>query len=273
MNNVGIIGFGFVGKAVNQLNAVCETNIYDLYNNDYSTLEHKRKAYNSDIVFINVPTDLKDGRLDISILEDCIQECISHNLQLDSTIVIKSTVPVGTSRELSQYLNLTNIVFNPEFLSQRTAMQDFINEKELYLAGPKAHTSKVKRLYEEFFDYHENYDVEILETENWEEIELLKLARNTYYGLKVSYCNYLYNLCETIGIKYSSFRENFARGEWVEEQHTFVPGPDSKFGYGGKCLPKDSTELLNYCKKQDIMFVMLEESINFNALQRSKKYD
>ena len=52
-----------------------------------------------------------------------------------------------------------------------------------------------------------------------------------------------------------------------------VPGPDGKFGYGGKCLPKDSTELLNSFKKQDIMFNMLERSIDFNAMQRSKKYE
>ena len=174
-------------------------------------------------------------------------------------------------RELSQDFNLTNIVFNPEFLSQRTAMQDFINEKELYLAGSNPHTAKVRHLYEKFFDYHENYDVEIFETECWEEIELLKLARNTYYGVKVSYCNYLYNLCETIGIEYNSFREHFARGKWVGEQHTMVPGPDGKFGYGGKCLSKDSIELLNYFKKQDIMFDMLEKASNFNKTQRSKK--
>ena len=179
LTKIAIVGYGFVGKAVNQIDAVCEVNIYDLHN-DYNTLEHKRKAYNSDIIFINVPTNLKDGRLDISIIEDCIHEYKNYNLRLDPTLVIKSTIPVGTCRELSQYFNLTNIVFNPEFLSQRTAMQDFINEQELYLAGPKAHTTKIKHLYEEFFGYHENYDVEIFETENWEEIELLKLARNTY---------------------------------------------------------------------------------------------
>ena len=269
MNNIGIIGFGFVGKAVNQIDAVCEVNIYDLHN-DYNTLEHKRKAYNSDIIFINVPTNLKDGRLDISIIEDCIHEYKNYNLRLDPTLVIKSTIPVGTCRELSQRFNLTNIVFNPEFLSQRTAMQDFINEQELYLAGPKAHTTKIKHLYEEFFGYHENYDVEIFETENWEEIELLKLARNTYYGLKVSYCNYLYNLCETVGIDYNTFRSHFARNKWVGNQHTFVPGPDNKFGYGGKCLSKDSIELLNFFKKQDIIINMLEESIDSNKKQRNK---
>jgi nucleotide sugar dehydrogenase len=267
---IGIIGYGFVGKAVGQFKDVFPTNIYDPYNPDYKSLKHIRNAYNSDVVFINVPTDLKNGRLDISIVESCIQDFIKENQNSSSVIVIKSTVPAGTCETLSRRYQLDNIVFNPEFLSQRTAMEDFINQQELYLAGKKENTLKVKRLYEAFFYYKENYDVEIFETQNWAEVELLKLARNTFYGLKVSYCNYLYNLCEKINIEYSTFREHFMRAKWVGEQHTMVPGPDGKFGYGGKCLPKDSIELLNFLKENDIIFNMLEQSIDFNKDQRNK---
>jgi UDPglucose 6-dehydrogenase len=274
MINVGIIGFGFVGKAVSQLKNISavDLEIYDPNNEQYNSIEQKVKAYNCDVIFINVPTNLKNGKLDLSIIDDCLLSYGNHHFFTDkSTIVIKSTVPVGTCRDLAKKHHLSNLVFNPEFLSERTAMDDFIQETELYLAGPKHHTQKVKELYAKFYDHHNNKNIEFFETENWEEVELLKLARNTFYGLKVSYCNHLFNLCERKGIDYSQFRKHFARGEWVGEQHTMVPGPDGKFGYGGKCLPKDSTELLNFCKKQDIMFAMLEESINFNALQRSKK--
>jgi len=267
---IGIIGYGFVGKATAQLKDVFPTNIYDPFNSDYKSLKHIRNAYNADVIFINVPTDLKDGRLDISIVESCIQDFIKENQNSNSVIVIKSTIPAGTCETLSQLYRLNNIVFNPEFLSQRTAMEDFVNQQELYLAGKKENTLKVRNLYETFFDYRGNHDVKIFETQNWSEVELLKLARNTFYGLKVSYCNYLYNLCEKENIDYDSFREHFARAEWVGEQHTMVPGPDGKFGYGGKCLPKDSIELLNFLKENDIIFEMLEKSIEFNNFQRSK---
>ena len=270
INNIGIIGYGFVGKAVNQFESVCKTNIYDLHSIHYNSTIHKENAYNSDIIFINVPTDFKDGRLDISIIENCLQVYLDIG-NPSSIIVIKSTIPVGTCAELSAKYGLENIVFNPEFLTQRTAMQDFINEKELYLAGAARNTPIVKAAYKEFFEHHNNLDVQIIETEVWEEIELLKLSRNTFYGVKVSYCNHLYNLCEKLNINYDSFREHFARAEWVGQQHTAVPGPDGKFGYGGKCLPKDSTELLNFYKKQDIIFDMLEKSIDFNKTQRNKK--
>ena len=267
INNIGIIGHGFVGKAVNQFNAVYDTNIYDLHNPIYNSDKHKENAYNSDIVFINVPTDLQDNRLDTTIVENCIRT-YSEIGNKNNIIVIKSTIPVGTCSELSKKYDLNNIVFNPEFLTQRTALADFINEKELYLAGDKKYTQNVKKAYEKFFNFHNNLDVEIIETPIWEEVELLKLARNTFYSMKVGYCNHLYNLCEKLNISYEKFRLHFSRGEWVGAQHTMVPGPDGKLGYGGKCLPKDSIELLNYFKKQDIMFEMLEKSIDFNKKQR-----
>jgi len=267
---IGLIGYGFVGKAVGQFKDVFLTKIYDPYNPDYKSLSHARSAYNADVIFVNVPTDLKEARLDISIVESCILDFTKENQNSDSIIVIKSTIPVGTCETLSQRYHLDNIVFNPEFLSQRTAMEDFVNQQELYLAGKKENTLKVRSLYETFFDYKGNHDVKIFETQNWSEVELLKLARNTFYGLKVSYCNYLYNLCEKENIDYDSFCEHFARAEWVGKQHTTVPGPDGKFGYGGKCLPKDSIELLNFLKENDIIFNMLKESIEFNNIQRNK---
>ena len=273
--SIGIIGYGFVGKAVNQIESVCKTNIYDPYNALYNTLEHKEKAYSSNVVFINVPTDPKNGGLDISIVERCMEDYLDVLCPVcslpDSVLVIKSTIPVGTCAYLSEKYKLDNIVFNPEFLSQRTAMEDFVRQTELYLAGSSVNTQIIKELYEVFFTHVVNDKVEIFESEAWEEIELLKLARNTFYGIKVSYCNHLYNLCEKRNINYEDFRQHFARGEWVGAQHTVVPGPDKKFGYGGKCLPKDSAELLNFFKKEDIIFEMLEKSIGFNDLQRSKK--
>jgi len=274
MVNVGIIGHGFVGKAIATVDCIANINIYDIAQEEYNSRESKIKAYTSDIVFISVPTDLnRNNRLDISILYECMSDykniasksCLNNN-----TIVIKSTVPIGTCEELQETFNLNNIIFNPEFLTQRTAKQDFIHQKEIYLAGNKEHTSRAVLLYQDFFNYHDNKDYVFFEALNHKEFELLKLARNTFYGMKVSYCNYLYNLCKTIDVNYDSFRENFAHNEWVGSQHTYVPGPDDKLGYGGACLPKDSVELLNFFKKQGIIFDMLENSIDFNIKQRRK---
>ena len=101
MNNVGIVGFGFVGKAVSQLSTVANLQIYDPNNENYNSTDNRIKAYNCDIIFINVPTNLKNGQLDLSIVEDCLFSYRSLNLHNNSTIVIKSTIPVGTCKRLS----------------------------------------------------------------------------------------------------------------------------------------------------------------------------
>ncbi len=89
MNNVGIIGYGFVGKAVSQLSSVADIEIYDPNHQQYNSIEQKVKAYNCDIIFINVPTNLKNGKLDLSIIDDCLLSYGNHHFFTDkSTIVI-----------------------------------------------------------------------------------------------------------------------------------------------------------------------------------------
>jgi len=268
---IGVVGYGFVGRAVNQLAETFPTAIYDPYSKEFGTPEHKTRAYNADVIFINVPTDLREGRLDASIIKSCVDDFVATNRDSQSIIVIKSTVSVGTCAAIEEQYELDNVVFNPEFLSQRTAMKDFVEQKELYLAGSEENTAKVRRVYEEFFRGMGNNDVKIFETVSWEEIELLKLARNSFYGVKVGFCNYLHNICHKSGIDYDTFAQHFGRGEWVGKQHTRVPGPDGRYGYGGKCLPKDSIEMLNWYKESDILFGILDSSIKFNEEQRRLK--
>ena len=270
-DSVGVIGYGFVGKAVAQLEAVATAHIYDVADERYNSDLHKRKAYGADIIFINVPTDLRDGRLDISIIESCMSDFLANKGQNVPALVIKSTISPGVCRKLTSKYGVNNIVFNPEFLSQRTALADFVNQQEVYLAGKGEYTRKVEKLYHKFFDYCGNDKAEIFKTISWEEVELLKLARNSFYGVKVSFCNYIANLCETNGIDYAKFAESFGRGEWVGAQHTRVPGSDGQYGYGGKCLPKDSIEMLNYAAESGIVFGVLQESIEFNKKQRRLK--
>jgi UDPglucose 6-dehydrogenase len=119
-----------------------------------------------------------------------------------------------------------------------------------------------------FFEEEGGKKVEFFETEDYKEFELLKLARNSYYGVKVSYCNQIYNLCEKLKIDYNTFREHFTRCDWVEDQHTHVPGPDGKMGFGGKCLPKDTVALYSSFKERHLDFKMLKTVLEFNKEQR-----
>ena len=125
IKTVGIIGFGFVGGAVGSLAAIKQINIYDVNRSRYNSEDMRSEAYNSDVVFINVPTNLIKGRLNTSIIASCMEDYIKCRRRTDNTIVIKSTIPVGLCATLKNQFDLNNIVFNPEFLTQRTALQDF----------------------------------------------------------------------------------------------------------------------------------------------------
>lgn len=79
---IGIVGYGFVGKAVAQLKDVLTTYVYDPNNNGYNSLKHKENAYNADFIFINVPTDLLNGRLNVKIVEECMKDYKSFLIQV-----------------------------------------------------------------------------------------------------------------------------------------------------------------------------------------------
>ena len=268
IDSIGIVGYGFVGSAIGAFSSIKEVNIYDINKKDHNSRTAKFNAYNSSVIFISVPTNPLDGRLDTSIVEACLKDYKRLNERPHTTLVIKSTLPVGFCDEMATNLELSNLVFNPEFLTQRTAHEDFIGQKEVYLAGAPLHTAILKKLYQEFFDHCGHKDVQFFETPFYSYVELLKLVRNSFYALKVSFCNNIYNLCGILKVDYNIFRTYFTHGEWVEEQHTQVPGPDGKCGYGGACLPKDTLELLNFARHHNINFKMLEEAIYFNQTQR-----
>jgi UDP-glucose 6-dehydrogenase len=147
IKSVGIVGFGFVGGAVSAFDAIKQVNIYDINHTEYNSPQDKFQAYNSDVIFISVPTDLIDGRLDTSIVMSCMQDYIDCRIRQNNTVVIKSTIPVGLCTAIKNKFDLNNVVFNPEFLTQRTALADFISQKEVYLSGSPNHTSQIKRFF------------------------------------------------------------------------------------------------------------------------------
>lgn len=113
----------------------------------------------------------------------------------------------------------------PEFLSQRTYIQDFENQ-------PSVFTGDVETLKRVFPG--KPY-VELTS----EEAELAKYAHNVFGALKVTYFNSVYDVCRKAGLDYGRVLKGVLASGYIGETHTAVPGPDGKFGYGGKCFPKD----------------------------------
>lgn len=280
MKKVGIIGMGFVGRAVAQISVAgqIETCPYDLTQTGLNSVEQKTAALSADFVFVCVPTpSSQDGQLDMSIVRSVVAEWKKKNSNVDSVLVIKSTVNPGfTDQMIVEHGD--RIVFNPEFFTQRTHLDDFLNADEILVGGSNPDCIEgVLNLYRSF--YH-TVGSQLELPRRYQGMtalmaEMVKISRNSYYATKVSFMNELSELCGKMGIDYVQFREVFARqgrNAWVEYQHTAVPGPDGRVGAGGMCLPKDSLGLLELGHRNGIDMPVLEAAVAANRLRRSECY-
>ena len=143
MNNIGIIGKGFVGSAVesgfsNHESFNYEIKIFDKQK-ELSTHTLEQTVNESDILFVSVPTPSNsDGSLNIDILTECLSD-ISKIKKNDNIILLRSTITPGTSRMLSKKFTNLKIVFNPEFLTEKNAKYDFVNQARIVLGGEKTY--------------------------------------------------------------------------------------------------------------------------------------
>lgn len=287
MTTIGIIGYGFVGKAVAQLRAGFEVAAYDPFVEEVKTEEHKHKAYKSDIVFVCVPTPpLEDGHLDVSIVEE-VAEIWTQLRTPSSILVIKSTVPIGTTDSLCARFGTNRILHNPEFLTEKTAVDDFCNAREIIIGGNKEVAQIVIDMYRTYYSLPDRGEATCwLLTYQYHDLvtaktaEMIKLVRNAFYATKISFMNEVYDLCEATDTSYDQFREVFARSHeqaWVNPMHTFVPGPrgkefdkdgaclnaNNRF-FAGHCLPKDSLGLVENAHQFGVDLKVLEQAVKSN---------
>ena len=266
---VGILGYGSVGRAVGQLSSVFPVAIYDPNIAAYSHTTHKDEALAADVVFCCAPTNaLPDGSLDTSIVEALI--CDFASRKSAGLFVIKSTVTPGTTQILAARYGVDRLVSCPEFLSERTADADFSNPVDVVIGGAPADAASLRACLDHFYQFGEDSARYALCSAT--EAELVKSARNAFYAAKISFMNELAVVCARLDVDYASFRQHLTmKGEhpWLNGQHTLVPGPDGRFGYGGKCLAKDARDLLELSVSLGAPMRMIETSLAVNAQQRA----
>ena len=244
MKRIGIVGQGFVGTAVYEgLKQHFKIETYDIAKT--STCKSLADlSEKSDVVFVCLPTPMKkDGSCHIDIVEstllglDVINEC--------KTIVVKSTIPPGTTEKWNSLFANIQVVFNPEFLTEANSVEDFKNQNRIIIGGPRPATTKVKRVFAKAFP-----KVPIIKTGSTT-AEMVKYFLNSFLATKVSFANEMYQICEGLGIDYDKVTEYAIYDERLGKSHLNVPGPDGDFGYGGHCFPKDVKALINVA--QDLL--------------------
>ena len=237
---IGIIGQGYVGTALKEgFQDFYQVETYDKYDIGKST--HSKISdivEETKVIFVCVPTPMrKDGTCYTGIVEEVIREINqSANGQI---VVIKSTVPPGTTDRLNEEYVHTTTIFNPEFLTEANFIQDFKNQNRIILGGDRKGTNKVRQLYSRIFP-----KATIVKT-GAKHAEMVKYFTNTFLATKVSFANEMYNICQQLDLDYDKIVEYATYDDRLGKSHWAVPGPDGDLGYGGHCLPKDLSAIIN----------------------------
>jgi UDPglucose 6-dehydrogenase len=237
---IGIIGQGYVGTALKvgfQYYYNVET--YDKFDLAKSTRSSiKRVVEFTDVIFVCVPTPMrKNGTCYTGIVEEVIREI---NETADGhIIIIKSTVPPGTTDRINDEYTHSTVIFNPEFLTEANFIDDFKNQNRIILGGDRKGTSKVRQLYSRLFPY-----ATIVKT-GAKHAEMVKYFTNCFLATKVSFANEMKYICDSIDLDYDKVVEYATYDERLGKSHWSVPGPDGDLGFGGHCLPKDLSAMIN----------------------------
>ena len=268
---IGIVGKGFVGSAVQHgfsPNVGCDAEVR-IYDKDPSRSLHSldETINKSDFVFVSVPTpSKKNGSADLTILESVLSDIADVCTSQETIILIRSTIIPGTTRCMQLKFNTLKLVFNPEFLTERSAKFDFINQSRAIFGGDKKNTNKVADL----FRWRFGQSFSILET-NFESAELIKYMANTFFATKVSFLNDMKLLSDKSNANWEDVIEGFVRDGRIGHSHLKVPGHDGKIGFGGVCFPKDIQAIIHFADTLDIDMTVLKGAWATNLKVRPEK--
>ncbi len=206
---------------------------------------------NCQVIFVCVPTPMnEDGSCHTDIVESVIEEidevtngwhpAVSPGDPGNKPIVvIKSTVPPGTTDRLNKKYDGVNVIFNPEFLTEMNFLEDFKNQTRIILGGTRKGTNKLRQVYSKVFP-----SATIVKTGS-KTAEMVKYFVNSFLATKVSFANEMKQICDERDIDYDKVVEYAIYDERLGKSHWAVPGPDGDFGFGGHCLPKDVSAIVS----------------------------
>ncbi len=220
----------------------------------------------SDVAVIAVGTPGKSGgETDLEHFHRAISDVLA-NIDSRLILVIKSTVPMGTAARTREWVKqITNpdqridIVSNPEFLRQGSAVNDFLNPDRIIIGGDSRHALRLMR---EVYGPLEKRNIPVVLTSN-ETAEMIKYAANTFLALKISYINEIANMCDHFGADVTKVAEALGMDSRIGPSF-LEAGP----GFGGSCLPKDVKSFVNSSKKRGYTFRLGKAIISANAYQR-----
>jgi UDPglucose 6-dehydrogenase len=219
---------------------------------------------NSDIIFIAVGTPMQlNGDADLSYINKVI-EVISENLNNYKTIVIKSTVPIGSCVNFKKKIKEKtsqnfDIISNPEFLREGSAVFDFFNPDRIVIGSDN---KDALTNFKKFYTFFENKEVPFLLTDLYTS-ETIKYASNAFLAMKISFINEMDMLCDLSGANIKDVSKGIGLDKRIGEAF-LKPGP----GFGGSCFPKDVNALLQFANNLGLDFKLIKATLESNASKK-----
>ena len=220
----------------------------------------------SDVLFIAVGTPMsEDGSADLSAIQTVVK-MIAQHINGYKIIVTKSTVPVGTGQQIKDWLHeygvsseFFDIVSNPEFLREGSAVADFLAPDRIVI-GVESESARI--CMQTIYQHMSDRKVPIIFT-NIVTSEMIKYASNSFLAVKISYINEIANFCNSIGADIRMV----AKGMGLDKRigHLFLnPGP----GFGGSCFPKDCEALLQMAARHNVSLRVVQSALTANEFQK-----
>ena len=258
---IGIIGNGYVGGATALLGngETIKTLVYDREPEKSIPSGLRFEDLSScDFIFVCVPTPMhEDGSADIHLVEEVVKRLAWMDYDREK-IIVKSTVPVGTCRKLG-------VMFMPEFLTEKNWKEDFLSQ-ENWIFGTNSEDDdardKLRSLFALAFAAGSLNNPPQTFFCTTEEAEMSKYVRNCFLATKVSFFNEIREFCDgKENTDFEKVRQLTVLDSRIGDNHTLVPGPDGKGGFGGTCFPKDMASMVFQMQAEDTAGYVMQAAL------------
>ena len=217
------------------------------------------------IIAVGTP-QAEDGSANLSYIHSAIDDIASH-CHTDKFIIIKSTVPIGTAKMVSEQLKLKKpelnfeLISNPEFLKEGDALRDFLNPDRIVIG---CSSEDARNMAKSLYTPLTSKNVPIVFTNNTT-AELIKYSSNSYLAMRIAFINEIADIAELIGANIEEVADGIGYDSRIG-RHYLHPGP----GYGGSCFPKDTTALAKFAQDQNAPLAIIDAVINSNKTRQEK---
>lgn len=250
------VEYGFRGEDIH---------IYDKFK-DYLSLPEVCKK--SEFIFVAVPTPIMENEsgIDLSIVEQVVDEISKEVEGTDKIVVLKSTIVPGTTASFEKKYPKVNFCFNPEFLTEANFLEDFVKSDRCVVGSSNDLTSRrVISLYLKHFPHMPMFQTDPTTA------EMVKYMANCYLASKVIFANEMFDICEKLGIKYEEVKKLVVADHRIFDSHLDIT---TARGFGGKCFPKDLLALRAMAKDKGVDTSFLDTVWKKNlAIRKVRDWD